>query len=99
LPESTADSIEANLADLGSVSSSTTEFKTQLAKALGLPANAYNSGAVRVQIPIDVDIDLRIVSDVEDGCNYQWVPGIKTLGGTREGIIRQILESKDKDLY
>ncbi len=99
LPELTADSIETKLADLGSIESSTTEFKRQLAKALGLPENTYNSGVVRVEIPIDSDIDLRIVSGVEDGCNYQWVPGTKTLGGTREGIIRQILESKDKDLY
>jgi len=99
LPESTADSIEANLADSRSISSSTTEFKAQLAKTLGLPENAYNSGVVRVQIPIDADINLRIVSGVEEGCNYQWVPGTKTLGGTREGLISQILQSKDEDLY
>ncbi|NOV89140.1 hypothetical protein BJV85_003674 [Clostridium acetobutylicum] len=25
---------------------------------------------------------MHIVKGIEDGCNYQWIPGGKTLGGT-----------------
>lgn len=88
LPQRIGDSIEAKLADLGSISNSTPEFKVQLAKELGLPKDVFANGVVRVEVSLDGGIDLQMVKGIEDGCNYQWIPGGKTLGGTTEGIIR-----------
>ncbi|GFZ30738.1 hypothetical protein CSC2_12640 [Clostridium zeae] len=99
LPQKIGDSIESKLANLGSISNSNEEFKVQLAKELGLPEDVFANGVVRVEIPLDGDINLHIVTGVEDGCNYQWIPGGKTLGGTTEGIIRQITRDKDMELF
>ena len=99
LPQIIGDSIEGKLADLGSISNSTPEFKVQLAKELGLPEDIFANGIVRVEVPLDGGIDLHIVKGIEDGCNYQWIPGGKTLGGTTEGMIRQITKDNDTELY
>ena len=99
LPQKIGDSIESKLANIGSISDSTAEFKAQLAKELGLPEDVFANGVVRVEVPVDGDINLHIVTGVEDGCNYQWIPGGKTLGGTTEGIIRQITRDGDSELF
>ncbi|WP_315081023.1 hypothetical protein [uncultured Clostridium sp.] len=99
LPQKIGDSIEGKLADLGSISNSTSEFKVQLAKELGLPEDVFANGVVRVEVPLDSDINLHIVNGIEDGCNYQWIPGGKTIGGTTEGIIKQITRDNYPKLY
>jgi hypothetical protein len=99
LPQKIGDAIESKIADLGSISDSTAKFKVQLAKELGLPDDVFVNGVVRVEIPLDGDINLHVVTGIEDGCNYQWIPGGKTLGGTKEGIIRQITKIDDPELY
>ena len=99
LPQKVGDSIESKLAGLGSISNSTVEFKVQLAKELGLPEDVFANGVIRVEIPLQDDIKLQMVTGIQDGCNYQWIPGGKTLGGTVEGIIRQITETDDPELY
>ncbi len=99
IPQVIGDSVESKLAHLGSITEVTPEFKTQLAQELGLPLETFKSGVVRVEIPLDGNINLHMVTGIEDGCNYQWIPGGKTLGGTTEGMIRQITKADDPDLY
>lgn len=104
LPESIANDIEARIAQMGSIQNCTPEFKKQLAIELGLPETIFDSGAVRVEIPLDTskyntDLNLHIVTGIEEGCNYQWVPGTKTLGGIREGIINQITKKDNEELF
>lgn len=99
LPQKVGEIIESKLANKGSISNVTGEFKTALAKELGLPNDAFKTGVVKVEIPINKDIDLKMVTGIEDGCNYQWIPGGKTLGGTTEGIIRQITKVDDEELF
>lgn len=99
LPQKIGDFIEDKLADLGSISNSTSGFRVQLATELGLPKATFANGVVRVEIPLDGGIDLHMVKGIEDGCNYQWIPGGKTLGGTTEGVIRQITKDNDTKLY
>ena len=99
LPEKVGKEIEKKLSKYGSIDSITDEFKVELAKELGLPQNCFDTGVVKVQIPLGEDINLRIVNGIEDGCNDQWIPGTKTLGGTREGIISQITKENNEELY
>jgi len=99
LPQKLAEDIESKLSKLGTVTSPTDEFKIQLAKELAVPDNQFESGVVRVKIPLKSDIDLHMPAGIEEGCNYQWIPGGKTLGGNFEGIIKQITEDNDPELY
>lgn len=99
LPQGVSEAIESKLSKYGSIDSTTDEFKKELAKELGLPVNVFKNGVVKVEIPLKEDILLRMVTGIEDGCNYQWIPGGKTIGGTTEGIIRQINRTDDSELF
>ena len=83
----------------GSVTNQTPQFKIDMAIELGLPQDAFESGVVKLKIPIVDNNKPRVVKGIEEGCNDQWIPGGKTLGGTYEAMIDQITEVDNPDLY
>jgi len=56
-------------------------------QALGLPVGFFDSGVIRVDIPISESEGLRMPSGNEAGANDQWIPGGKLPGGFSEGVI------------
>ena len=84
---------------MGSIINQTPQFKIDMAIELGLPQDAFESGVVKLKIPIVDNNKPRVVKGIEEGCNDQWIPGGKTLGGTYEAMIDQITEVDNPNLY
>jgi len=42
-----------------------------------LPKDVFVNGIVRVEVTLDGGFDLQMVKEIEEGCNYQWIPGGK----------------------
>ena len=57
------------------------------------------SGVVKVKIPRVESNPPRMVKGIEDGCNEQWIPGGKTLGGMPEAMVNQITEMDNREIY
>ena len=71
MPQSVSAVIEKKLESVGSLSNCTKVFKIQMAKELGLPEDAFDSGIVKVMIPMNSDLKLKIPLGNEEGCCYQ----------------------------
>ena len=98
IPKHISIELENKLQEFGSIEHQTDELKSKMEEALALPSGTFGSGIVRVEIPITKD-NLHMPYGTEIGANYQWVPGGKTLGGAREGIVLQISRNRDPVLF
>lgn len=83
----------------GTIGRQTRKYKTELATQLGLPTDIFKSGVVKVKIPRVESNPPRMVKGIEDGCNEQWIPGGKTLGGMPEAMVNQITELDNREIY
>lgn len=98
IPQHVSMEAEKGLADIGSIDNQTERFKKGMEEALALPSGTFNSGIVRLEIPISRD-NLHMSYGTEAGANYQWIPAAKTLGGAREGITLQITRNENPTLF
>ena len=98
IPEHSANETEEKLSSLGTIEDQTDDFKKGMARELGLGEDTFSDGIVRVEIPIDRH-NLHMAYGIEGGANYQWVPGGKTLGGIREGVVEQVTRDNKPDVF
>lgn len=98
MPMDAANTMENDLNTLGSLSKQSKAFRSALAKKLGLPCDAFDSGVVRLEVPIDKS-NLHMPIGMEEGANAYWVPGGKTPNDYFEGVRNQITEKDNPDLY
>ena len=96
--QTTAEEME-NAITSGTIGRQTKKYKTELATQLGLPTDTFKSGVVKVKIPRVESNQPRMVKGIEDGCNEQWIPGGKTLGGMPEAMVNQITELDNREIY
>ncbi|MDY6356194.1 MAG: T7SS effector LXG polymorphic toxin [Catonella sp.] len=98
MPMSSADSMENELSSLGTLDKQSQEFKRALADKLGVSPHTFDSGVVRLEIPINKN-NLHIPNGTEEGANTYWVPGARTPNNYFEGKRDQITFSDNPDLY
>lgn len=98
MPMSSADSMENELSSLGTLDKQSQEFKRALADKLGVSPDTFDSGVVRLELPIDKS-NLHIPNGTEEGANVYWVPGARTPNNYFEGKRDQITKINNPDLY